>query len=64
MRQMAAATVVSVANGEISPGCHFAAQALPPAASLERLQRTSAIRALNLLHGPLDHLHSVEEGCL
>lgn len=61
---MAAATVVSVADGEITAGCHYAAQALPPAASLERLQRTSAIRALNLLHGPLDHLHSVEEGCL
>ncbi|MGR4972573.1 saccharopine dehydrogenase NADP-binding domain-containing protein [Pseudomonas sp. LARHCG127] len=61
---MAAATVVSVANGEISTGCHYAAQVLPPAASLERLQRTSAIRALNLLPGPLDHLHTVEEGCL
>ncbi|WP_024618044.1 saccharopine dehydrogenase NADP-binding domain-containing protein [Pseudomonas kilonensis] len=61
---MAAATVVSVANDEIRAGCHYAAQALPPAASLERLQRTSAIRALNLLDGPLDHLHTVEEGCL
>lgn len=61
---MAAATVVSVLEGEISPGCHYAAEALPPAASLERLQRTAAIRALNLLHGPLDHLHRAEEGCL
>ncbi|WLI43674.1 saccharopine dehydrogenase NADP-binding domain-containing protein [Pseudomonas beijingensis] len=61
---MAAATVVSVANGEISAGCHYAAQVLPPAASLERLQRTAAILALNLLHGPLEHLHTVEEGCL
>lgn len=61
---MAAITVVSVVEGEIRAGCHEAAQALPPAASLERLLRTSAIRALNLLHSPLDQLHAAEEGCL
>ncbi|GAB7529032.1 saccharopine dehydrogenase NADP-binding domain-containing protein [Pseudomonas sp. 3A(2025)] len=61
---MAAATVVSVLEGEIRTGCHDAAQALPPAATVERLQRTSAIRALNLLEHPLDHLQHAEEGCL
>ncbi|QLG95459.1 saccharopine dehydrogenase NADP-binding domain-containing protein [Pseudomonas yamanorum] len=61
---MAAATVISVLEGEIGAGCHYAAQALPPAISLARLQRTSAIRAMNLLHGPLEQLHSAEEGCL
>ena len=61
---MAAATVVSVVEGEIRAGCHDAAQVLPPVASLERLQRTGAIRALNLLHDPLDHLLVAQEGCL
>ncbi|MBI6614767.1 saccharopine dehydrogenase NADP-binding domain-containing protein [Pseudomonas simiae] len=61
---MAAITVVSVLEGEIRPGCHHAAHALPPAASLERLQRTSSIRTLNLLDHPLEHLQYAEEGCL
>ena len=61
---MAAATVISVVEGEIRSGCHAAAEALPHAASLERLLRTSAIRTLNLLHSPLDQLHAAEEGCL
>lgn len=61
---MAAITVVSVLEGEIRPGCHHAAHALPPAASLERLQRTSSIRTLNLLDHPLEHLQDAEEGCL
>ena len=61
---MAAITVISVVEGEISAGCHEAAQALPPAASLERLLCTSAILSLNLLHGPLDQLHVAQEGCL
>ncbi|MGO3531096.1 saccharopine dehydrogenase NADP-binding domain-containing protein [Pseudomonas helleri] len=61
---MAAVTVVSVLEGEIRPGCHDAAYALPPAASLERLQRTQAIRALTLLDHPLAHLQHAEEGCL
>ncbi|WP_073525505.1 saccharopine dehydrogenase NADP-binding domain-containing protein [Pseudomonas fluorescens] len=61
---MAAATVISVVEGEIRAGCHAAAQVLPPAASLERLLRTSAIQALNLLHSPLDQLHTADEGCL
>ncbi|MBC3962416.1 saccharopine dehydrogenase NADP-binding domain-containing protein [Pseudomonas simiae] len=61
---MAAITVVSVLEGEIRPGCHHAAHALPPSASLERLQRTSSIRTLNLLDHPLEHLQYAEEGCL
>lgn len=61
---MAAATVVSVMEGEIRPGCHVAAQVLPPAATVERLLHTAAIRALNLLHGPLYELQRAEEGCL
>lgn len=61
---MAAATVAAVVEGEISPGCHEAARALPPVTCVERLLRTSAIRALNLLHGPLDELRSTDEGCL
>ncbi|WP_025854592.1 saccharopine dehydrogenase NADP-binding domain-containing protein [Pseudomonas sp. CHM02] len=61
---MAATAIVSVLEGEIRPGCHYAAHALPPVASLERLQRTSAIHALNLLDHPLEHLQHAEEGCL
>lgn len=61
---MAAATVASVLEGEIGPGCYFAAQALPTAVSVERLLRTSAIHSLNLLHSPLDQLQRAEEGCL
>ncbi|OLF53554.1 saccharopine dehydrogenase, partial [Pseudomonas chlororaphis] len=61
---MAAASALSVLEGEIPPGCHHAAQALPPAATLERLQRTSAISVLELLDVPIDHLRRAEEGSL
>lgn len=61
---MAAATVISVAHGEIGPGCHYAAEALPPVSSLERLQCTGAISALNVVHAPIEHLLRAEEGSL
>lgn len=61
---MAAVTVMSVLGGEIRPGCHQAAQALPALVSLERLQSTSAISVLNLMDAPIDQLHCAEEGCL
>lgn len=61
---MAAASTLSVVRNELPAGRHHAAQVLPAALTLERLQRTSAIRALTCIDLPIDHLHHAEEGSL
>lgn len=50
---VAAHAVWTVVRGELPPGLHFAAEALDPGATVERLQESDAVAAFELLDGPL-----------
>jgi len=61
---LAAAAAVAVASGETPFGCHVAAMTLTPATAVDRLRRTGALLALEMLDVPIHALDSAEEGCL
>lgn len=61
---LAAVAAFAVVGGEIPLGCYTAAMALTPSTAVERLRRTGAMLALELLDVPINTLHSAEEGCL
>ncbi|WP_394843135.1 saccharopine dehydrogenase NADP-binding domain-containing protein [Pendulispora brunnea] len=61
---MAALGVLAVAEGEVPAGCHFAADVLPPAATVARLRESGALGAFELLDGAVDARAEREEGTL
>jgi len=61
---MAALTVHAIAQGELPPGCHFAADVLPPRETVARLRERGVLGAFELFDGPLDARTEREEGSL
>lgn len=61
---LAAATSVAVINAEVPPGCHFAAMALHPDTTIQRLIQIGAFEALELVEGSVASSTAAEEGCL
>ncbi|WP_394832584.1 saccharopine dehydrogenase NADP-binding domain-containing protein [Pendulispora rubella] len=61
---MAALGVRAVDEGTVPPGCHFAADVLPPATTVARLRGSGALGAFELFDGALDARTEHEEGSL
>jgi hypothetical protein len=56
-----ALAALAVLGGEVAPGVHYAAEALPPAAWWGRLRRLPEIQSLQVVEGPTTEA-AVEEG--
>ncbi|MFI9324529.1 saccharopine dehydrogenase NADP-binding domain-containing protein [Kitasatospora aureofaciens] len=59
-----AAATLAVARGEVPSGRHFAAGALDPQATIDRLRASGAVTELVVLDAAIEDLDAVEEGAL